>query len=117
LCARNALLRAPLEAPRYDNYAVIVPNDDPVTSTRPLSALPSIRARIIAFVGICVAGLAGASIGFSMVDVQCSGSCAVPNGIGMFIGALIGAAGMSVVAVLVLRALGEWRELSDREQQ
>jgi hypothetical protein len=35
----------------------------------------------------------------------------------MFIGALIGAAGMSVVAVLVLRALGEWRELSDREQQ
>jgi hypothetical protein len=49
--------------------------------------------------------------------VQCSGSCAVPNGIGMLIGSLIGAAGMSVVAVLVLRALGEWRELADREQQ
>jgi hypothetical protein len=35
----------------------------------------------------------------------------------MLIGSLIGAAGMSVVAVLVLRALGEWRELADREQQ
>lgn len=96
---------------------MIVPNDDPATSSRPLSALPSIRARVIAFVGICVAGLAGASIGYSMVGVQCSGSCAVPNGIGMLIGSLTGAAGMSVVAVLVLRALGEWRELSDRERQ
>jgi len=111
------LLRAPLEAPRYDNYAVIVSNDESATSSRPLSALPSIRARIFAFVGVCIAGLAGASIGYSMVDVQCSGSCAVPNGIGMLIGSLIGAAGMSVVAVLVLRALGEWRELADREQQ
>ena len=92
-------------------------NDESATSSRPLSALPSIRARIIAFVGVCIAGLAGASIGYSLVDVQCSGSCAVPNGIGMLIGSLIGAAGMSVVAVLVLRALGEWRELADREQQ
>lgn len=73
------------------------------------------RARVIAFIGILVAGIAGAAMGYLMVDVQCSGSCAVPNGIGMFIGSLIGALGMSVVAILALRAIGEWRELSDKK--
>jgi hypothetical protein len=33
----------------------------------------------------------------------------------MFAGSLIGASGMSVVAVLALRAIGEWRELADKE--
>ncbi|MFM7124668.1 MAG: hypothetical protein ACKOE0_01185 [Actinomycetes bacterium] len=84
-------------------------------SERPLSALPSIRARAIAFAGILVSGIAGAVMGYLMVNVQCSGSCAVPTGIGMFTGALIGASGMSVVAVLALRAIGEWRELADKE--
>lgn len=84
-------------------------------SQRPLSALPSIRARAFAFVGILVSGIAGAAMGYLMVDVQCSGTCAVPNGIGMFTGAVIGASGMSVVAVLALRAIGEWRELADKE--
>ena len=84
-------------------------------SERPLSALPSVRARAIAFAGILVSGIAGAVMGYLMVNVQCSGSCAVPTGIGMFTGALIGASGMSVVAVLALRAIGEWRELADKE--
>jgi predicted membrane GTPase involved in stress response len=84
-------------------------------SDRPLSALPSIRARAIAFAGILISGIAGAAMGYLMVDVQCSGSCAVPTGIGMFTGSLIGASGMSVVAVLALRAIGEWRELADKE--
>ncbi len=50
-----------------------------------------------------------------MIDLQCSGSCDVPIGIGLFIGALIGASGMSIVTVLVLRAAGEWRELADNK--
>lgn len=82
-----------------------------------LSALPSPTARAIAFVGIIVAGLAGALIGSSMVDLQCSGSCDTPIGIGILFGALVGAGGMSVVSVLGLRAIGEWRELQDRESQ
>jgi hypothetical protein len=81
---------------------------------RPLSAIPSPLARAIAFVAILVCALAGASIGYSMVDIQCSGSCGTPLGIGIFVGAVIGAAGMSVVSVLVLRAVGEWREMNDR---
>ena len=84
------------------------PNDK-----RALSALPSPRARVIAFVGVLIAGAAGAAIGFSLVDLQCAGECSVGTGIGLLLGAITGAIGMSVVSVLVLRAVGEWRELAD----
>lgn len=79
-----------------------------------MSALPSPLARATAFVGILLSGLAGGLIGWALVDLQCNGSCELASGIGMLVGAVSSAAGMSVVAVLVLRALGEWRELQDR---
>ena len=60
-----------------------------------------------------MAGIAGALIGSAMIDLQCSGNCDVPIGIGLLIGALIGSIGMSIITVLVLRAVGEWRELAD----
>jgi hypothetical protein len=81
-----------------------------------MSALPSPAARAAAFVAILVAGLAGALIGYSLVELQCDGDCAVPLGIGILVGAVGTAVGMSVVAVLVLRALGEWREIQDRQR-
>lgn len=84
--------------------------------SRPLSALPSPISRIIAFVAVLVAGLAGGLIGYALVDIQCSGDCTVPTGIGLFLGATLTAFGMGVVAVLVLRALGEWRELQDNDR-
>ena len=77
---------------------------------RPLSALPSRTARVVAFASVLVAGLAGGTIGYALVDVQCSGDCDMATGIGMLVGAVGFAAGMSVVAVLGLRAMGEWRE-------
>lgn len=70
---------------------------------------------MIAFIAILVAGLAGALIGSALIDLQCSGNCDVQIGIGLLVGSLIGAGGMSIVTVLVLRAAGEWRELTDRE--
>lgn len=79
-----------------------------------LSALPSATARVLAFVAICVCGLAGALIGYALVDLQCSGGCDLALGIGVLVGAVLSAGGASIVAVLVLRALGEWREISDR---
>lgn len=79
-----------------------------------MSALPSVGVRIVAFTSILVAGLAGAFIGFSLVELQCEGDCGVPTGIGLLSGALIAAIGMAVVAVLVMRAMGEWREFEDR---
>lgn len=81
-----------------------------------LSALPSRLARALAFLSILVGGVAGGLIGFALVDLQCSGDCATPKGIGIFIGAVVSAAGTAVVAVLVLRALGEWREIEDRRK-
>lgn len=80
---------------------------------RPLSALPSPAARAAAFAAICLGGVAGGLIGYSLVRLQCEGDCALPLGLGIFVGSIIAAGGMSIVAVLVLRAVGEWRELQD----
>ena len=44
------------------------------------------------------------------------GDCGVPLGIGVLVGAVFAAGGMAIVAVLVMRALGEWREVEDRER-
>ena len=85
-------------------------------SERPLSALPSPAARAAAFLAILIGGFAGGLIGYTLVELQCDGDCAVPLGLGAFIGAVSAAAGMSIVAVLVLRALGEWREIEARER-
>lgn len=82
---------------------------------RPLSALPSPLARAAAFVAILVGGFAGGLIGYTLVELQCEGDCGLPLGIGMFLGTLLAAGGMSIVAVLVLRALGEWREIERQE--
>jgi len=83
-------------------------------SSRSLSALPSVGLRIAAFVAVLSSGLAGGLIGYSLIALQCDGNCALPKGIGLLTGSLVAAAGMAVVAVLVMRAVGEWRELEDR---
>ena len=83
----------------------------------PLSALPSPAARAAAFAAILLAGLAGGLIGYSLVELQCSGDCALPLGLGILVGAVVTAGGMSIVAILVLRALGEWREIQDRARR
>lgn len=85
------------------------PDDD--TSGGPASALPPVGARVLAFVGILVGGACGGLIGAGVVDVQCSGDCTTPASIGAVVGALTGALGVAVVAVLALRAMGEWRTI------
>ena len=75
----------------------------------PPSALPSVGARALAFAAIVVAGICGGLIGYSVVEVQCDGNCAVPTGIGAVAGAALAAGGVAIVAVLVLRAMGEWQ--------
>ena len=88
--------------------------DTPDDADPTLSALPSVGVRIAAFAAICLSGLAGALIGYSLVSLQCDGDCAVWSGLGLLIGALTAAGGMAIVAVLVMRAIGEWREVEDR---
>ncbi len=87
-----------------------------MSESRPLSAIPPVAARVIAFVSILLGGLAGALIGFALVDLQCDGDCAFAKGLGLLAGAVTCAGGMAIVAVLALRAMGEWREIADREQ-
>ena len=83
---------------------------------RPLSAIPPVTARIIAFVVILLGGLAGGLIGYALVDLQTSGDDSLAKGLGILIGAVVTAGGMAIVSVLALRAMGEWREIADRER-
>ena len=87
-----------------------------MSDQRPLSAIPPVTARVIAFVAILLGGLAGGLIGYALVDLQCDGDCGVAKGVGLLVGAVVCAGGMAIVGVLALRAMGEWREFADREQ-
>ena len=73
---------------------------------------------MLAVLAILVAGGCGALIGGSFVDLQCD-DCDAATGAGAVIGGLVAAAGVAVVSVLVLRAMGEWRriELQDEEDR
>ena len=73
------------------------------------------RARALAFSAILLGGAAGAAIGGSFVKLQCHGHCDTPIGIGAVAGGAAGAGGTGVVAVLTLRAMGEWRRISEDE--
>ena len=78
--------------------------------------MPPVAARVAAFVAILLGGGAGALIGYSVTDIQCTGDCTTPTGLGLLGGAIVGALGVAVVAVLVLRAMGEWRTIQARAE-
>jgi hypothetical protein len=70
---------------------------------------------VLAFVLILLAGAAGGFIGYSFVDLQCSGDCSAQKGIGAIVGAVLAAGGVAVVTVLTLRAMGEWKTIEQRD--
>ena len=97
------------------------------------NALPPVGARILAFVAILVGGLCGGLIGYSVTDLQCGpdrtaakaeqvvdrgddSGCDAWSGVGGLVGAIVGAGGTGVVAVLVLRAMAEWRRDLDVDE-
>jgi hypothetical protein len=83
----------------------------PDADDRRISALPSVQARVLAFAAIFVSGVVGAVIGYGFIDLQCEGDCTTPSGLGALVGGLLAAGGVAVVAVLTLRAMGEWRRI------
>lgn len=87
-----------------------------MSEQRPLSAIPPVAARAVAFGVILLGGVAGGLIGFALVDLQCDGDCELARGFGLLTGAVLCAVGMAIVAVLALRAMGEWSEIEDRER-
>lgn len=99
---------SPTGAARHDS------TPDPVQGGDPESALPSVLARVLAFVSIFVGAAAGGLIGYAFADLGNFGGAAV--GFVTFIAMLVGAGGVAVVAVLTLRAFGEWDTIRARAQ-
>lgn len=73
------------------------------------AGLPSRGAYVLAFLSVVFAGAFGGIIGYGLVDIGCDGDCGLAVIVGLLVGALIGAGGVGVVAVLVLRAMAEWQ--------
>jgi predicted lipid-binding transport protein (Tim44 family) len=80
----------------------------------PTSAVPPPTARALAILSVLVGGLCGGLIGYAVADLEFESGTAA--GIGALIGAVLGAAGVAVVAVLVLRAMAEWRTIEHTGQ-
>lgn len=88
------------------------PEGDTSSSPAPIeSALPSTGARALAMATIVVAGICGGLIGWKVTDLQVAGDSDLIPGLGGLIGAAACAGGVAVVAVLVLRAMGEWQTI------
>ena len=95
--------------------------DLPTTPPLP-SAAPPTGARAIAVLAIVVAGICGGLIGYGIVDLQATADA--PQGsdaggglgplVGGAVGAVLAAVGVAVVAVLVLRAMTEWKTIEER---
>lgn len=78
------------------------------------TSLPSTGARLLAFVAILTGGACGGLVAYGFTDLQCSDGCeTLAAGMGL-VGAVLGAIGVGVVAVLALRASGEWRTVAQR---
>lgn len=80
-----------------------------VTGGDPVSALPSVLARVVAFISIFVGAGAGGMIGHTFADL--GGFSSLMIGFLTFASMLLGAGGVAVVAVLTLRAFGEWETI------
>ena len=78
----------------------------------PESALPSVLARSLAFASILLGGLAGGFIGYAFGEL--GGFSRLATGVLLLLSAAAAAGGVAVVAVLTLRALGEWQTIRDR---
>ncbi|MFN7151802.1 MAG: hypothetical protein ACK4V6_20270 [Microthrixaceae bacterium] len=92
---------------------------DPDTSASagadPESQLPSVLARVLAFVAIAIGGAAGGLIGYAFAELGGFGGAA--TGAVTLLSALGGAGGVAVVAVLTLRAFGEWTTIRERDDR
>ncbi|MDP8953852.1 MAG: hypothetical protein M3N37_02825 [Actinomycetota bacterium] len=101
------------------------------------TALPSVAARALAFVAIVIGGICGGLIAYSVTDLQCGSDdgrtavvlpappagrpapdpapvaddegCTTIAGLAGLAGATASAGAVSIIVVLVLRAMAEWR--------
>ncbi|MGI8796682.1 MAG: hypothetical protein ACR2IR_08930 [Acidimicrobiia bacterium] len=71
--------------------------------------IPSRTAYLLAFLAVVVSGLFGGTIGYGLVDISCEGDCGLATLAGALVGASVAAVGVGIIAVLVLRAMSEWK--------
>ena len=69
---------------------------------------PSLKSRILAFIGIITSGTLGAVTGYTVGDLL--GNTTLWQAIGMVLGALSGAIGVGIITVLALQGMIEWKE-------
>lgn|GEM_PF-2338887 len=69
---------------------------------------PSRTARVLAVLAILLSGLCGGFIGYRVTILQCSEGCTTLAGFVGLLSAVGCAIGVAIVAVLALRASGEW---------
>lgn len=81
----------------------------------PPPTLPGRGAYLLAFAATALAGLFGGIIGWGITDIGCEGDCTPIVVTGTLVGAIVGAIGVGVVSVLVLRAMAEWRRQQPHE--
>lgn len=75
----------------------------------PPPTLPRRGPLLLAFAAIMVGGAFGALIGYGLADISSKGTSGMEAFLGALIGAVIGAGGIGIVAVLTLRAMAEWK--------
>ncbi len=71
--------------------------------------MPTRTAFLVSFASVVAAGVFGGIIAYGLVDVGCTGRCQGSKLLAVVIGSVLAAGGVGIVAVLVLRAMGEWR--------
>ncbi len=77
---------------------------------------PSPLARTLTVASVLAAGACGGLIGWAVVDLQCTGDCTVPSGVGALIGALLAAVGTALICVLAIQAMAEWHQQEGRRR-
>ncbi len=87
------------------------PRSRPTARPYQPTALPPVKARVLAFVAIVVGGVCSGLIVYSIASFQCGPDdrCTVLAALAGLVGAVAGALGVAVMAVLALRAMAEWR--------
>lgn len=77
---------------------------------------PPVWARLLAVTAIIIAGGCGGLIGWSIIDLQCTGDCSSTAALVGIGSAIACAVGVAVVAVLSLRAMAEWKAIEQRDR-
>jgi len=91
-----------------DDAATPAPDDELVLRAGH-PGVPTRSAVVLAVLGVVVAGIFGALIGWGLADVSQTDASGAVLVVGAAVGAIVAAGGVTIVAVLVLRAMVEWR--------